>query len=511
MSRQPTADSRQCGVDVGDGIGVGVGVGTGIGDGVGIRRRSRTVGCRLSTVGYRRLAAGLLLLSALAYADAQREVGSPPPISSTGDGFSFGSYGRIGVGVDGHGHEGYLVNIVSHGSRLEAAPYLELDLYYAGQIKSGPRWRAVLAPALGGDLFHYSGSFASRLALRNAYIETTDLGIRGLRVWAGSRMYRGDDVYQFDYWPLDNLNTVGAGVGFGRGSWDFALQGGLNRLDDLFQYQRQAAPARGLGPTGQALVLDRPRGVMSLKVQHPWVGRSGGGKVVLYGELHLLPAGQQKVMAQDQRTIDLPSDYGWVAGGQLGAWLTGGSFANLFVRYAGGLAAYGDLTAPSVLDPMRRALGARELLLALSANWEQRFVGTMLSGYLRSFSSAAGGATDPASYLEGIVAVRPHLYATRYFHLAAEISYQARQYGGFDPLAGRRLIPQVARASLLPIVAPLGPGSYSRPHVYLIATISWLNDDARLALFEPTDIRYPFGTVLYVGAGAEWWFQSSYR
>ena len=25
-------------------------------------------------------------------------------------------------------------------------------------------------------------------------------------------MYRGDDVYLFDFWPLDNLNTVGGGA-----------------------------------------------------------------------------------------------------------------------------------------------------------------------------------------------------------------------------------------------------------------------------------------------------------
>src|SRR5689334_3977526 len=89
-----------------------------------------------------------------------REPGSPPPPDATAIGFDYGSYGRVGVGTDARGHEGYSTNVVSHGSRLEEAPYLELDFYYSHPVGGDPmkRWRVVLAPAFaGGDLFHYSG------------------------------------------------------------------------------------------------------------------------------------------------------------------------------------------------------------------------------------------------------------------------------------------------------------------------------------------------------------------
>ena len=66
----------------------------------------------------------------LAAEGTARQPGSPPPPSETATGFDFGSYGRIGVGSDGRGHEGYSTNVVSHGSRLEEAPYLELNFYY---------------------------------------------------------------------------------------------------------------------------------------------------------------------------------------------------------------------------------------------------------------------------------------------------------------------------------------------------------------------------------------------
>jgi hypothetical protein len=60
-------------------------------------------------------------------------------------------------------------------------------------------------------------------------------------------------------------------------------------------------------------------------------------------------------------------------------------------------------------------------------------------------------------------------------------------------------------------VAPLGRGTYSRPQLYLIYTVSSVNDDARLAQYDPSDYRYGQGVVHYLGTGVEWWFNSSYR
>src|SRR5678816_2528535 len=75
------------------------------------------------------------------------EPGSPPPPVEEREGFDFGTYSRIGVGADLRGHEGFSTNVVSHGSRLEEAPYIELDFYYSRAIGGDPqkRWRIVLA------------------------------------------------------------------------------------------------------------------------------------------------------------------------------------------------------------------------------------------------------------------------------------------------------------------------------------------------------------------------------
>jgi maltoporin len=436
-------------------------------------------------------------------------IGNTPPIGATPDGLTFGSYGRVGVGMDGAVHEGYPVNVVAHGSRLEETPYLEIYLFYTGRVGDQARWRVVVTPAFGGDLFHYTGSFSSHVAVRNAYAEVADLGVPGLRFWAGSRMYRGDDIYLLDWWPLDNLNTVGGGAGYRRGRWDAQIHAGLNRIDDPFAFQSLAVPARALGPVGQAVVLDRPRVVVSGRLAFH-LGRAGGeagGKVVAYGEVHAMGSGD-RVFQTQMRTQHLPADQGFVVGLELAGRLHPTTFLNLFVKYAGGLAAYGELAAPNSFDAAGTTAHARDFTLALSGNAETRRVGVMLGAYYRRFTDADPTALNPLDYAEGIVVTRPHVYLTRWLHLAVELSYQARQYGGFDPLLGRRLTPQVFRASLMPIVSPTGPGTYARPQIYLLATVSTLNADARAALFDPSDIRYPTGTVLYFGIGAEWWFQN---
>jgi maltoporin len=274
-------------------------------------------------------------------------------------------------------------------------------------------------------------------------------------------MYRGDDLYLFDYWPVDNLNTVGAGAGFRRGENDFALHAGLNRLDDPYQYQTQLTPARGLGPPIEALVLDRPRVIASAKYTrylHFKDCPAAGAKLALYAELHYLSDGDRPIVDQD-RVEHLPSDYGWVAGAQLGLWKSPFNFVNLFFRYAGGLAAYGDLTAPQAVDPEKRVAAAREWVAALSANVELHRLGIMSAAYVRQFTDPAPDPFDPRSYLEYDIALRPQVYLTGWLHVATELSIQERVYNGFDPYLNRRLSPVVARASLLPIISPAGKGT----------------------------------------------------
>ena len=446
---------------------------------------------------------------------------NPDPSTATGNnnassfGFDYGSYGRVGVGSDLRGHEGYGSDVVSHGTRYELAPYVELAFYYTGKVDDSPyrKWRIVLVPAFaGGDLFHYTGSLDSHFVLRNAYAEVENVGLDGLTLWVGSRTYRGDDMYQFNYWPLDNLNTVGAGALFTRKRTTAALHVGLNRLDSAYQYETLDTPPRGLGPPTSSTVLDRPRAVVSFKLtQGFWrEGSTRGAKVAVYGELHALPSGET-TDATTRLVTPLPRDFGWVAGAQLSGWLKPNVFLNLWFRSAGGLAAYGELTAPTALPVSHKVTGALELVGALSGNWETKYVGLMVAAYARRFVDAGAGEFNPMSYTEGIVAVRPTVYLGKYFHLAAEVSFQGRSSDGLDPYFGRVLRPKVFRASFAPTVSPTGKGSFARPNLYLVYQVSRINQDGLDALFNAGDYRALHDVVHYAGGGVEWWFNSSYR
>ncbi len=186
-------------------------------------------------------------------------------------------------------------------------------------------------------------------------------------MWAGSRMYRGDDIYLLDYWPLDNLNTVGGGA-----RYDFTPNTYL-----AAHYGISQPTTRLLRPVRErAAAVQQPHRCQRAHPQPAGAGgepqaephhprrRDGGVKGVLYSELHQLPQGQYQLQAGQYES--LPGDLGFVIGGQIGAF-TGkrDTHVNLFVRYATGLAAYGDLTTPDQLAPDKTTNGAHELVVAL--------------------------------------------------------------------------------------------------------------------------------------------------
>ena len=128
-------------------------------------------------------------------------------------GFSFGSYGRMIAATDFKGRPGRDADVVARGSRLDESNYVELELRRDDYWKmTESTTRVVATLAFANPIFHYNGDFNVKMAVRNLYIEERDLGLRGLSIWAGSRMYRGDDIYLLDFWPLDTLNTMGAGA-----------------------------------------------------------------------------------------------------------------------------------------------------------------------------------------------------------------------------------------------------------------------------------------------------------
>ncbi len=446
----------------------------------------------------------------LAGADGDAAHNTPPNFA---DGFHFGSYGRVALGTDAKGRPGRDGDIVARGSRLDESSYLELELrredYWE---KTGAYTRIVSTLAVGSPLFHTTGNFDANLGIRNLYVEESGLGSDRLRVWIGSRMYRGNDIYLLDFWPLDNLNTVGGGLSYTfLDDLTIRLHTGINQPDSPFFYQTAARPLP-LGRIGEAQVAitNRQKFISSARVSNIFpVGKTGGVKPVLYGEVHYTSEAQQET---DVRQFeDLPLDTGFLVGTQIGLF-TGkrSTHLNLVFRYAGGLAAYGEWGTPTQLGPDRTSKGAREVLAAVSGNYEKGPFGILLGSYWRLFRNASPGL-DTADLGEGIVIARPtYWFGKGGGGLSLEGSYQAQRRGILvnqeeDP---QPQFGQMGRIGVMPFLSPGGRGNYQRPHLRLVYLAS-IRDAGARRLYPRDDVFGLRPVDHYIGLNAEWWFGST--
>lgn len=456
-----------------------------------------------------------LLLASAALVPRPLAAEEPPPVAKCLERpagcFTAGTYGRVQPSWDLRGGQGRPATLISHGTRLELPPYAEVDLYYTrrfhpeagGDVDVG----AVVTLAFLEDLFHFTGDFDQSFALRNLYGFAGGLAGGRLSFWAGSRMYRGDDIYLFDFWPLDHLNTWGGGAGLDLDPLALDIHVGTNRLRDDFQFQE--VDVQGATPDPVTIVfMDRQRTIASLRASAQRELPSGVGlKGRLYGEFHALPAG---LLLDDDgnRLEELPSDFGWLVGGQLGLWGWGRSaHANLFVKGAGGLAAYGEFAIPFGLDSEKRTRRAREVLAGFSLNWEKGVVGLQGGGYLRWFRDADPNAVDLDDRWEFALSVRPHVFVGRFFQPFAEVSWQHLASAGLDSDTLAPATGSIVKLSLAPSLA-FEPTTWSRPRFALVYTASILTPGARRAYAEG-DARRDQAVQHYLGLGVEWWFNSS--
>ena len=423
--------------------------------------------------------------------------------------FEVGSYGRFQLGSDLQGRPGHQTNVVAFGPRLIEPSYQQLDFYYrvlAPTGELGTRARLVAALGLGEEAFHYTGRFEASLALRNLYVEVEDVLARDLSIWAGSRMYRGDDIFLLDCWPLDNLNTLGAGAQARLGGLEAAVHFGVNRLDNVYQLQILEAPIEeGIGARSD-VSLERQRSILSLRLVHPVTDH---GRARLYFERHDLPPGEQ-VNPESGEIKALPRDAGWLLGAQATAWSGDGLWASVWGKLGMGLGAYGELTAPFGLSLDRKAEGARFGLVAVSGAIERSRFALPVAALFASFRDASGLPNNARDYEELVLNARPVVYLTDTVHLALDASWQLRAPHAFSADGVTPARASVAQFGVMPMIAPAGTGLWSRPALRLIYAVRLLSDDARRVLYPETDVRRERGVEHYLGAGVEWWFNSTY-
>ena len=455
-------------------------------------------------------------------------VPAPPKVEVAADvaapptGFVFGSYGRVLAGSDLRGGRPEPVAVVAHGPRIVERSYLELDLQYRFIAPgTGLPVRTVTTVAFDDTLFHETGEFDAHPALRNFFLE---VGVTPrLTAWGGSRMYRGDDIYLFDYWPLDDQNTLGAGARYRIGkyedeSWYVSAHVGWNRLLDEFQFQEITVPDPEQGAT-TVTQLNRQRTIASATLDAPIVP-NGPADFNLRGKLHLeiqaLPSGTRE---RDDGTRErLPADKGFTVGFELAAFGMAPSrlhfhrHANLFARYSRGLAAFDELAPPTSFDQeLKTYPRASELVVGLSGNWDHQLGHVLVGALTRRFVDADRNTMDRDDGWEYAVDVRPLARAWRDLYGGVDLSYQVRFPRGLNPTSQRASDPAIFQLAPMLVWSPLGSSGYSRPQLRAVYRAARLNDGAR-DLYAPDDPRHDRTWVHFLGIQAEWWFNSaSYR
>lgn len=424
--------------------------------------------------------------------------------------FVFGSFARLGVFTNQLGKEIQDVDVVSYIPRLQKRPYLELYLGYGKRFSFG-EFNALVTPAIAGDPFHYSGQFRADFALRNAYLDVSNIGGYGFFVWAGSRMYRGDDVYLLDFWPLDNLNTLGGGLGWRYGGETFGYLElgahlGLSRvIGSNFFAQQILVSDQTFGAT-EVVTNNRQRVIGSVKASYyrP-VAKWFAFKLKLYFEGHSIAEGA--IEKRNDVTQVLPGDAGWVFGGQLSMFIPNTkNYLHFFVRHGESLGAYNALVVPFGLNIDGTTAGAKEDLVALSIStyfWDH--LGVSLGGYYRGFQSARNDEFDASSTEELAATLRVNVAFLKFLEQSVEISLQRAYPKGINAEVLRQISPAVFKLSLMPTIMS-SPENFPELTVRLIYTYTTQSLDSQY-LYVAEDARRLVRNYHFFGIQAEWLFE----
>lgn len=426
--------------------------------------------------------------------------------------FDFGSYGRIGFASSLKNSSGYQASFVSHGSRLELAPYQELwfkyDFTEDEARAEGVKVRLITTIAFTENYFHYDGQFDTKTAIRQMYLDVDNI-LPNLNMWVGSRMYRGDDIYLLDFWPMDNLNTFGAGIKYNLpNKMELKLHLGVNRLNQggqagSYQYAYYPVAVKGTVGSENILLLDRQRYISSLLFFLPQESLNMNFK--FYGEFHAIGEGEYK---KELREYTLPSDNGFVGGFQTTYYGFGkNAFVHLFLKYSQNLAAYGEMGIPYGVNTSEKSTGAKEFVAGIASNYESDIFGVMLGGYYRYFQDADINEYDVDDFNEATTQVRFQYYLTNRFHLATEVGFQWFRSNGLNPETFEHETPFALKFAFMPTFSPNGKGNYKQPQIRFIYSLTQFNDSATL-IFEKDDPKRGRNTHQYLGITAEWWFNS---
>jgi hypothetical protein len=328
--------------------------------------------------------------------------------------FEVSAYARAGLQVGKNGLNGERIDATggfAPYTRLLEGQYFELGLKNSVNRDN----HLMLTLAMGGDSFHYNNDWTSPgIALRNLYFEMGKIPADSRwSAWFGSRMYRGDDMYLYDYWPLDAQNLLGGGVAFNGENQTVEFAAGVKKEN-----------AYSVASDATTLDFSSQRFIFINKITFPL---TDGRKIKTVAEFNMVPSATATF---NTTRITTPSVPGVMVGGQYmylpghSAFLTYGYGA---VSEANGLAtqAVPVLTVAKVdggtMDTggaLYSQKGSQDLRLALGGSQEVlTYNSGMLYGLIARMNKPSGLNVTGTSIS---AAIRPMHYLSDHVHVGAE-------------------------------------------------------------------------------------------
>ncbi|NMM50396.1 carbohydrate porin [Marinigracilibium pacificum] len=439
-----------------------------------------------------------------------------------------GSYGRIGVGwtpsiSSVSGRRLNLNRMGSIGGRMEEQDYLEIGLAFKvrpakltrDSTEINIQFRAAVYTRGAAYFGNSSTSSVDGLTfvLPELYVEGKNVLTKGLNIWVGNRLYRGNDVHIADYFYFNDHSGQGFGIEYknNRASVNFVSSTDTTATVPPYFYLNYLSGTPSLEIRNRIVYSyehDLHFGKYSL--------------VTFLGEFHRIgDPSDNPGTAND--LFSFPGDYGWVVGAKYQhenltyGILKPGSFNQLAVRYGSGIANGGDggssrtwetFGAVDTVDFKFRDAYSWHIVNHFLLNFSTKFSlnGYVVYNYSRGAAESSGEATtylgrtvynQKKDFTFGLQGLN---YITDVFHWRTELHYSQRRQG-LDPWY------RVFKLSFVPTLALRGERSvWSRPHIRFVYSIARFNDAAQNDQFSPyLQLTGPKEWGHYFGIRAEWW------
>lgn len=450
------------------------------------------------------------------------------------DGFSIGSYGRVGVdwsfeNGSSIGRRLNLNNMGSIGGRMEEQDYLELypAFHFSPFKKDDPTQIKVQMrlAVYSQSLSLFGNSSTSSLggltiAMPEIYAEAKNINGKDLNIWIGARLYRTEEVHIADHFFFDDHSGQGFGIEYKNTRFSTFFVSSTDTSSNVPPY----------------FYLNIGNGVSNIALRQRIVGvldhefsLSENNKLTAMAEIHYMSKtndNDKEITPIENPTdsteiiFNYPADYGFVFGTKLISTFKnhyGNGINKLAVRYGTRIANGGDggvsktwLTfgAPD-LDKVNYSKAfslavVEEVKLNLSEN-------NNFNGYIVFTQSKGGAQTDGKAKTywgrevynrkqDFTFGFRDTHYITPKFHLLSEFHYSQRKDGTDDTYRYQKI-------SIAPTLVPTGKkDTGARPHLRFVYSLAHYNKAANESLYSPF-LQFvghrQWG--YYFGVKMEWW------